>query len=185
VRELSLHIMDLLENSIAAGATLIHIEVSEQRKTNRLEITIKDNGRGIPAHLLKQVVNPFYTTRKTRRGGLGLPLFREASRRCAGDFRIRSEEGEGTEVYASFKRDHVDLAPFGDIAATLTSVIVGNPDVDFVYRHHMDGDVFQLDTRDVKQELKDVPIHHPDVIRFLTRLIRDSLTALRQNDQTG
>jgi hypothetical protein len=183
VRELSLHIMDVVENGIAAGATLIDVTVAERRKENRLEITIKDNGRGIPAHLLEQVLDPFYTTRTTRRVGLGLSLFREASRRCDGDFHIQSGEGEGTEVYASFKRDHIDLAPFGDIAGSLTSLIVGNSGVDFVYRHDVDGELFQLDTRDVKRELEDVPIHHPDVIRYLTRLIRESLTELRRNGQ--
>lgn len=177
---MSLHIMDVVENGVAAGATLIDIGVAEDRKRNRLEITIKDNGRGIPADLLEQVLNPFYTTRTTRRVGLGLSLFREASRRCEGDFHIKSREGEGTEVYASFKRDHIDLAPFGDIAGSLTSLIMGNPGVDFVYSHDADGELFQLDTRDVKQGLEDVPIHHPDVIQYLTRFIRESLAELRR-----
>jgi anti-sigma regulatory factor (Ser/Thr protein kinase) len=180
VRELSLHIMDVVENGVAAGATLVDIAVAEDRKGNRLEITIKDNGRGIPADLLEQVLNPFYTTRTTRRVGLGLSLFREASRRCEGDFHIQSREGEGTEVYASFKRNHIDLAPFGDIASSLTTLIMGNPGVDFVYSHDVDGELFQLDTRDVKQELEDVPIHHPDVIQYLTRFIRESLAELRR-----
>jgi anti-sigma regulatory factor (Ser/Thr protein kinase) len=179
VRELSLHIMDVAENGVAAGATLIDIAVAEGRKGNRLEITIKDNGRGIPAPLLEQVLNPFYTTRTTRRVGLGLSLFREASRRCEGDFHIKSREGEGTEVYASFKRDHIDLAPFGDIAGSLTSLIMGNPDVDFVYRHKVDGELFRLDTREVKQELEDVSIQHPDVIRYLADLIRESVAELQ------
>jgi anti-sigma regulatory factor (Ser/Thr protein kinase) len=185
VRELSLHIMDIVENGIAAGATSVDIAVNEDRKGNRLEITIRDNGRGIPASLLEEVLNPFYTTRTTRRVGLGLSLFREASRRCEGDFHIRSGEGEGTEVYASFKRDHIDLAPFGDIAGSLTSLIMGNPDVDFVYRHDVDGESFHLDTRDVKHELEDVPIYHPDVIRYLTRFIRESLAELKRNGQGG
>lgn len=179
MRELSLHIMDVVENGVAAGATLIDIAVAEDRKENRLKITIKDNGRGIPAHLLEQVLNPFYTTRTTRRVGLGLSLFREASRRCEGDFHIKSREGEGTEVYASFKRDHIDLAPFGDIAGSLTSLIMGNPGVDFVYRHELDGGLFWLDTRELKQELEDVSIQHPDVIRYLANLIRESVAELR------
>jgi hypothetical protein len=182
---LSLHIMDVVENGIAAGATLIDVAVAERRKENRLEITIKDNGQGIPSHLLEQVLNPFYTTRTTRRVGLGLSLFREASRRCDGDFHIQSGEARGTEVYASFRRDHIDLAPFGDIAGSLTSLIVGNPGVDFVYRHDVDGELFHLDTRDVKKELEDVPIHNPDVIQYLSRFIRDSVAELRRSGQTG
>jgi hypothetical protein len=177
--------MDVAENGIAAGATLISVAVAEDRKENALRIIIKDNGRGIPADLLERVLNPFYTTRTTRRVGLGLSLFREASRRCEGDFHINSREGEGTEVYASFKRDHIDLAPIGDIAGSLTSLIVGNPGVDFVYRHEVDGESFQLDTRAVKQELEDVPIYDPDVIRYLSRFIRESVAELRRDGRGG
>jgi hypothetical protein len=177
---LSLHVLDIAENGIAADATLIDIEVSEQRQKNRLEMTIRDNGRGIAPQVLEQVLDPGHTPRKKHRGGLGLSLFREASRRCAGDFHIHSEEGEGTKVYASFRLDHVDRPPLGDVVGSLMCLIVGHPGVDFVYCHDVDGESFQLDTREVKQELEDVPIDHPDVIRYLTLFIRDSLTGLRR-----
>jgi hypothetical protein len=180
VRELSLHIMDILENGLAAGATLIDLRVVESRKDNRLQIAIKDNGRGIPSHRLDEVTNPFFTTRTTRRVGLGLSLFSEAARRCKGEFHIESREGEGTEVSASFQLDHIDLAPMGDMAGSLTSLIMGNADVDFVYVHEVNGQTFRLDTREVKRELDGLPINHPEVVQYLAGLIRESLEEMKK-----
>ena len=178
MREMSLHIMDVAENGIGAGASLVEISVKEDGKANRLTIGIKDNGRGIPTDLLDKVTDPFYTTRTTRRVGLGLSLFREASRRCEGEFGIQSKEGQGTEVCASFRLDHIDLAPMGDMVGTLISLIVGNPEVDFVYTHEVDGRVFKLDTREVKQELEDVEVTRPEVIKFLGEFVRESLAEI-------
>ena len=180
MRELSLHMMDIIENSLGAGASLIEVSVVEDRKANRLEIRIKDNGRGIPAHVLKEVTNPFFTTRTTRRVGLGLSLLKEAAKRCNGEFRIKSEEGQGTEVRASFERNHIDLAPMGDVGGSLTGLMMGNPDVDFLYTHEVDGRIFRLDTREVKRELDDVPISHPKVIMHLAEMIRESVAEIQK-----
>lgn len=178
MRELSLHIMDIVENGVAAGATLIEISVKEERKENRLRITVKDNGRGIPQDAMEKVFDPFYTSRKTRRVGLGLSLFREASRRCGGDLSLRSKEGEGTETTADFQLDHLDLAPMGDVGGSMATLIMGNPEVDFVYSHEVEGTRFSLDTREVRNELDGVPMHHPEVIRYLADLIRESVKEL-------
>ncbi|MBN1104411.1 MAG: ATP-binding protein [Deltaproteobacteria bacterium] len=180
MRELSLHILDIMENSVGAGATLIDLAVIEKSRENLLEIRIRDNGRGMSPEMLKEVADPFFTTRTTRRVGLGLSLFQEASRRCEGDFHIQSREGEGTEVTASFRRDHIDLAPMGDMGRSLTSLIMGNPWVDILYTHEVDGRVFSLDTREVKKELEDVPVNHPEVIRYLTEVIRDGIVELKK-----
>jgi hypothetical protein len=183
VRELSLHIMDVAENGLGAGASLVEVGVTERHETNRMEIRIRDNGRGIPADLLGVVTDPFYTTRKTRRVGLGLSLFKEAAKRCNGEFRIRSEEGKGTEVFAAFELDHIDLAPLGDMAGSLTSLIVGNPEVDFLYIHDVDGRTFTLDTREVKRELEGVPISHPEVVRYMADSIREGIGEVREEVQ--
>ena len=175
MREISLHIMDIVENSVAAGAKRVQISVVEDTKKNQLRIAIKDNGRGIPEHRLDQVLDPFYTTRTTRRVGLGLSLFREAARRCDGEFALHSKVGEGTEVSASFRLDHLDLAPLGDMASSMTSLIMGNPEVDFVYTHERNGRAFQIDTREVRKELEEVPITHPEVIKTIGESIRESL----------
>lgn len=180
MRELSLHIMDIIENGIGAGADLICLSIEEDHHKNLLRVTITDNGRGIPEALLEKVTDPFYTTRTTRRVGLGLSLFREASRRCEGDFSIESMEGEGTKVEASFRMDHIDLAPMGDIEGAMTSLMMGSPDVDFVYSHRLDDQLFHLDTRIVKRELEGVPINHPKVLQYISETIREGLTGIRR-----
>jgi anti-sigma regulatory factor (Ser/Thr protein kinase) len=167
LRELSLHLIDLAENGIAAGADLITIELSEMKSENLLSITVADNGRGIPRDMMEKVVDPFFTTRTTRRVGLGLSLFKESAARCDGEFHIRSEEGRGTEVFASFKLDHIDLAPMGDMAGSITCLIMGNPGVDFLYVHEIDGEKFSLDTREIRRELDGVPITNPEVIKYI------------------
>jgi hypothetical protein len=172
--------MDIIENGLNGGATLIGLTVIEERKNNWLRITITDNGRGIPEDVLKKVLDPFYTTRVTRRVGLGLSLFREASKRCDGEFSIISEEGKGTQVDATFRLDHIDLPPMGDLASTMTTLIVGNPGVDFVYVHEVEGDTFQLDTRDIRKELDGVEISHPQVVKYIGDTIRESLDELRK-----
>lgn len=180
MRDFSLHIMDIIENGLNGGATLIGLTVVEERKNNWLRITITDNGRGIPEDMLKKVLDPFYTTRITRRVGLGLSLFREASKRCDGEFSIISEEGKGTQVDATFRLDHIDLPPMGDLASTMTTLIVGNQGVDFVYAHEVEGDTFQLDTRDIRKELDGVEISHPQVVKYIGDTIRESLDELRK-----
>ncbi|HOP46732.1 MAG TPA: ATP-binding protein [Desulfobacteraceae bacterium] len=150
MRELSLHILDIIENGIRAGANLITITIVEDHKNNKLKISIADNGHGIPSDMLEKVTDPFYTTKSVRRVGLGLSLFREASRRCEGEFKITSRVGVGTETCATFRIDHIDLAPMGDLESTLSSLIIGNPGVDFIYDHEIDGERVILDTRDIK-----------------------------------
>ena len=179
MRELSLHIMDIVENGIAAGATLIQITITEDIKGNRLKIEIQDNGRGIPGEKMEKVMDPFYTTRTTRRVGLGLSLFKEASRRCEGEFRLTSEEGKGTEVLATFRRNHIDLAPFGDMAGSLTSLIMGNPDVDFLYTHRVGEEDLVIDTREIKNALDGLTINDPHVIKYISDMIRESIAGLR------
>ena len=178
MRELALHIMDLVENGLNAGATLIELTVKEDRSANRLAITIRDNGRGIPEKLVNEVLSPFFTTRTTRRVGLGLSLIREASRRCEGSFELKSEEGRGTEISATFRLDHIDLAPLGDMGSTLSCLIMGNPDADFLYRHRVDDRAFELDTRQVKGELEGVEINAPEVVQYIGTWINESLSEL-------
>ena len=179
MREMSLHILDIIENGVNAQADLIHLSIIEDREKNRLDIVIKDNGRGISKEMLEKVMDPFFTTRTTRRVGLGLSMFRETSKKCGGDFYIQSSEGEGTEVKTTFQLDHIDLPPMGEIAGSLTTLIMGNENVDFVYTHTVDGQEFELDTRDIKRELEDVPINHPDVILHLAQSIRESLREMK------
>jgi hypothetical protein len=173
--------MDIAENGIAAGADLITLKITESPIKNLLEVAVSDNGRGISPGLIKKVTDPFFTTRTTRRVGLGLSLFKEAAERCGGEFHIRSEEGKGTEVFASFMLDHIDLAPIGDMAGSFTCLVMGNPGIDFIYCHEINGKSFELDTRDFRKEPDGLPVNHPDVLKYIADTINVSLKELRHD----
>jgi len=167
VRELSLHLLDLMENSLEAGANGIEVEIIEDTARNRLTISISDNGRGMDPQTLERVADPFFTTRTTRHVGLGIPLFKAAARRCNGDLTITSRPGVGTRIVADFERDHIDRAPLGDVPGTLLGVILSHRQCDVRYSHRFDGRVFEFDTGQMRQILGDVPLDHPQVRAWL------------------
>ena len=178
MRELSLHILDIVENGITAGADCIHIDVIESRTADFLTIKIRDNGRGIPAEKLARLKDPFVTSRTTRRVGLGLPLLAAAAERCDGELAVEAGTGGGTAVTATFRYSHIDRAPVGDMASTMATLLMGNPQIDFVYTHVIDGQEFILDTRELKKELGDHSLEDPMVVHRLGKNIRTSLNQL-------
>ncbi|MDE3089498.1 MAG: ATP-binding protein [Chloroflexota bacterium] len=173
LRELALHILDLVENSIAAGATRVTIEVIEDARADRLTIRVADNGRGMDADLAARVADPFVTTRATRRVGLGLPFLKQAAELCNGALTIDSAQGDGTTVTATFQNSHIDRMPMGDLPGTILTLVVGNPQVDFVYRHVVDGKTYEFDTRPIKQELGAVALSEPEVIAYLKEALQE------------
>ncbi len=173
LRELALHILDLVENSIAAGATRVTIEVIEDAPADRLTIRVADNGRGMDADLAARVADPFVTTRTTRRVGLGLPFLKQAAELCNGALIIDSAQGVGTTVTAVFQNSHIDRMPMGDLPGTILTLVVGNPQVDFVYRHVVDDKTFEFDTRPIKQELGEVALSEPKVIKYLKDALKE------------
>ncbi len=179
MRELALHILDLAENSLAAGASRVSIEVDERLADDRLIITVSDDGRGMEPEMVAHVTDPFVTTRTTRRVGLGLSLLQAAAERCGGGLTIESQPGVGTTVRAEFQHSHIDRAPLGDVAATLVSLIVGGPQVDYRYVHRRNGQQFVFDTADVRAELEDVPITEPSVLDFIRQYIQEGLEVLK------
>ena len=181
MRELSLHILDIVENGITAGADCIHINVIESHAEDLVKIIIRDNGRGIPAEKLERLQDPFVTSRTTRRVGLGLPLLAAAAERCGGKMEVTLGTAGGTEVVATFGYSHIDRAPVGDMASTLTTLMMGNPQIDFVYTHTINGEDFILDTRALKKELGVDSLEDPMVIHQMGQRIRTSLTALASN----
>lgn len=183
MREISLHILDIAENGIAAGADLIYILVEENRRENRLKVLIRDNGRGIPADMVDKVTDPFYTSRKTRRVGLGLSLLKAAAQRCNGEFKLSSETGKGSSVLATFEYDHIDRAPLGDMANSIGILIVGNQDVDFEYDHIIDGTHFYLDTREIRKELKKPSLADPAAYQHVVQTIKTALSQMETSDQ--
>lgn len=178
MRELSLHILDALENSVEAGATRLELLIKEDLKKDVLEIVIRDNGRGMSQEFVQRVLNPFITTRTTRHVGLGLPLFAAAARRCNGDLHIESELGIGTTVTAAFQHSHIDRAPLGDIVGTLMAIILSDRPVDIVYKHRVDRRSFDLDTAEVRHELGTVPLSHPAVREWLEITLREGVAGL-------
>ena len=182
MRELSLHILDVAENGITAGGNCIWIEVDEERNMDQLKIVIRDNGRGMPVEKLENIDDPFITTRTTRRVGLGLSLLAAAAERCDGAMHVDSKPGNGTEITATFSYNHIDRAPLGDMAATITTLIMGNPEIDFVYFHRIDGNEYSLDTREIRAEMEDLSLSDPVVIHHLTETIRSALKALSSNE---
>jgi hypothetical protein len=182
LRELSLHILDIAENGVAAGADCIQILVNENRRDDLLTIAVSDNGRGMPVDKLKNPTDPFITTRTTRRVGMGLSLLAAAAERCDGKLEIEAEASRGTRVAATFRYSHIDRAPVGDMAATITTLIMGNPKIDFVYRHIIDGEEFTLDTRDLREGPEDNSLADPVLLHHLAKSIRDSLNRLTLKD---
>ncbi len=175
MRELSMHILDLAQNSIVAGASLIYIKVNADSVRDSLEIEIADNGKGMDAEFAANVIDPFVTTRTTRRVGLGIPMLAQAARACDGDLIVQSQPGKGTTVRAWFGLSHIDRAPLGDMTATIVSLVAANPQIDIVYMQSADGAAFTVDTRTIRQELDGVPLNEQAVLVWLRDYIRDGI----------
>ena len=180
---MSLHILDILQNSVEAGATLVELTIEEDLAADRLAIVVHDNGRGIPPEVLPHVFDPFYTSRKTRHVGLGLPLLQAAAERCDGAVVIMSEVGVGTTLTVTFRHSHIDRAPLGDLVGTVIIFILGGV-CDLAFTHRLDGREFSLDTREVRSALGDVSLSHPQVAEWLRAYIAEGEAELRlETDQ--
>ena len=180
MQDLSLHILDIVENSIRAEADRVDIVITEDEEQDLLTILIRDNGRGMDEETVRRVLDPFTTTRTTRRVGLGLPLLAESARQSGGDITVESEPDRGTTVRAHFRHGHIDRAPVGDMAGTLTALIAGNPGTDFIYTHIVDGATFTLDTRETRRKLGDDALTDPRVIGRLKQRVATSVDRLRK-----
>ena len=174
MQELSLNILDIAQNSIRAEARLVEISVDEDTVRDTFTITIRDDGCGMTEEQVRRVTDPFFTTRTTRKVGLGLPFFKMAAQMTGGDLTIQSQVGKGTAVTAVFGRSHIDRMPLGDIAGTMSCLIGANPQVDFVYRHTLDGEEFVADTRQFREILGDVPLNSPEVVQFIKEYIEEN-----------
>jgi len=173
--ELSLHILDIVENSTRAGASIVNIDITEDTAKDTLSLDIRDNGSGMSEDLLKKVTDPFFTTKTVRNVGLGLPMLAQAAERTEGKFIIESKGGEGTRVAVDFKLSHIDRQPLGDISGTMVTLIAGDPDIEFIYRHRRNGQSYILDTREIKKEIEDIPINHVDVLNFIRSHVTEGL----------
>lgn len=181
MKELSLHILDITQNSIRAGASVVWLTIDESIPDNLLKIIIEDNGKGIPKDMLENITNPFVTTRKTRKVGLGLSLFKEAALSCNGDFQITSEVGKGTCVTAVFEHDHIDRMPLGNMPETIMTMLLSFDSADLVYVHRYNGREFVMDTRELKTVLEaDNLLTDPDILNWIKGYVREGLEEIME-----
>ncbi len=178
MEELSLHLLDLVENAIRAEADLVKIEISEEPAQDMLSLVVEDNGRGMEPGLAAKASDPFYTTRTTRRVGLGLSLLRANAQLCDGDLTVDSRLGEGTRVKVWFTLSHIDRQPLGDWPATIAGLILTQQEVDFTYSHRVGDDEFELDTRELRQELGRDALADPAVTAMLRQQMIEALDQL-------
>ncbi|MDZ7303536.1 MAG: ATP-binding protein [candidate division KSB1 bacterium] len=175
MQDLSLHILDIVENSICAGAKNIEISVTEDLKKDLLIIEITDDGKGMDKEFAEKALDPFVTTRTERKVGLGLSLFAEAARMSSGYLEIRSNPQKGTKVQATFQHSHIDRKPLGDVGSTLLTLIAGNPQIDFIYCHIKNGMSFRLDSREIKAQLQDNDLASPEGLKVLRKAVKKNL----------
>ena len=178
MQELSLNVLDIAQNSVRAGASLVRITLDEDREKETLMISVADDGCGMTEEQVKSVTNPFFTTRTTRKVGLGIPFFKMAAEATGGSLTIHSTPGKGTETRAFFHTGHIDMLPVGNMAETVEMLITMNPDMDFLYVHSVGNEQFTLDTREIKAVLEDVPINSPEVVSFIKETLAEGEAAL-------
>jgi len=171
---LSLNVLDIAQNSIRAQASLVTITVSENTAEGLLSICIEDDGCGMTKEQIAHVMDPFFTTRTTRKVGLGVPFFKMSAESTGGTFSIESEVGKGTRTYALYHSGHLDMLPLGDMNATVLSLISVNPQLDFLYKREVDGKSFVLDTREVRSILEGAPVNAPEVLAFIKEFLEEN-----------
>lgn len=183
MREIALHLLDIAENSVAAESRNIRMDVWEDLRNDRLKVSVTDDGRGMDAETARQVLDPFYTTRTTRKVGLGIPLLKLAAESAGGGLTLETESGKGTRIEASFRHSHIDRMPLGDVGTTFLTLLISYPHIHWVFNHQMtikDGSTksFELDDEEFKSVLGDTPLTEPDVLKIIRGMIEEGIEAL-------
>jgi anti-sigma regulatory factor (Ser/Thr protein kinase) len=173
--ELAAHILDIAENSVRAGATVVEIIIIEDQQQNLLSIEINDDGTGMTQEEIRNALDPFYTTKKVRRVGLGLPLLSDAADRAGGSLHLDSTKGKGTNLKVTFQLNHIDRQPLGDIVSTLVILIAGNCDIDFLITYRNNNHQFEMDTRNIRKEIDDIPLNHPEILKYIRNVLSEGL----------
>lgn len=173
--ELSLNILDVAKNSVTAGASLITITVCADTAADTLRIAIADNGCGMSEEQVARVTDPFFTTRTTRKVGLGIPFFKMAAELTGGSFRIESTLNVGTTTTAIFGLRHIDRMPMGDLPGTMSTLIQASPEIDFVLDYSADGSAFTMDTREFRQILGDLPLNAPEILSYIEGFLSENI----------
>jgi hypothetical protein len=183
MKNLAYHILDIAENSFRAKAKKIIISVSESLKDDLYHICITDDGEGMDKDTLAKVSDPFFTSRTTRKVGLGIPLFQQNALQAGGSFDIQSTPGQGTKTIASFIHTHYDRPPTGDLAGTITSLAAIDPSVQLIYMHKTDIGEYVFDSLEIQQVLEGMPLNHPQVIKMLKEMINENLKEIEASQE--
>ncbi|HPY81228.1 MAG TPA: ATP-binding protein [Bacteroidales bacterium] len=176
MKDFSMHILDILQNSIVAKATKIEFTILKEKQKDLLTFIFKDNGCGMDAETVERVTNPFFTTRTTRKVGLGLPLLKQNAEMTGGTFSISSGPQQGTIVTATFSLSHIDLKPMGDVAGILVLTISSHQDIHFIFTHKTDDNEFVFDSQEVKEALDGVSMQNPEIMSYLKEMIEENIT---------
>ncbi len=179
MEELALYILDLVENALRAGATLVQIDINENPSANEYSLTIADDGAGIAKENLDKASDPFFTTRTTRKIGLGLSMIKQMAEMTNGTYSLESEEGTGTIIRAVFELNHIDRPEMGDIEGTIALLIASHPKMDYVYNHTTPQGTFNMDTRDIKKLFVSSELGMPAVRHSIKGYIRDNLNMIK------
>jgi hypothetical protein len=180
LKEIALHLLDIAENSVAAGAKTIEIMVEEDLANDRLKISVQDNGRGMDEALLARVSDPFVTSRTTRKVGLGIPLFKAAAEACNGHLSLTSALGKGTRLEVEFQRSHIDRMPLGDLAGTMLTLVVSFPEIHWLFHYRANGVAFSFDDEPIKKELGEIPLAEPVILAFIRELLEKGVGSVQK-----
>ncbi len=183
MREIALHLLDIAENSVAAQGHNISIEVCENLQSDLLTVSVTDDGRGMNEQTAQQVLDPFYTTRTTRKVGLGIPLLKLAAEMAEGGLSLVTEAGKGARIEASFRHSHIDRMPLGDLATTFLTLLISYPHIHWVFDYRViskDGqnNEYNFDDVELKVELGDMPMTEPDILKFVREMFEEGIQAL-------
>jgi len=176
--ELCYNIIDITQNSLAAAAANVFILLEDSIARDKIIIEVKDDGRGMDTITLENVQNPFYTTKTEKKVGLGIPLLKQAALECGGEFVIESQPGQGTRVFTRFQRSHIDTPPVGDIQGTIFTLIVGTAGINIDFTYTTDTGTFNISIQEIKEQVGDVHLTHPEIMKFLRQYINENVTVL-------
>ena len=178
MKELSLNLLDIVENSTRAGASLVTIQVIEEPELDRLTLSVEDDGCGMSPELLAAVQDPFTTTRTTRKVGLGIPFLKEGAEMTGGSLDLWSKEGEGTKISATYGYSHIDRPPLGDLAETVVTLVQCHDQTDFCYTHRYRDQSFTLDTRELRVIMEGLPLSEPAVLGWIREFVNENQVKL-------
>lgn len=183
MKELSMHILDIATNSVRANASQVTINVKEDLVNNRFIFEIEDNGKGIPEDMLKDIKNPFTTSRTLRNVGLGIPLLNDNCLLCDGYLHIKSKVGVGTTLKSMMAYNHIDRPPMGDIASTICGLMTSNEDIEIRYFHWYNDECFDIATSEIKEALDGVSMQEVSVQKWLRGFLKENIEELKANGE--